>query len=47
MAGSTWTGKPEQDDSTGNMQVQVGITVVAGAKPVGSIVIGLKLGELN
>jgi hypothetical protein len=46
MAGKIWIGSPETDDSSGQLQVQVGLPVLDGAKPIGSIVLGLKLSAL-
>jgi hypothetical protein len=47
MAGRLWQGDPEVDESTGQLQVQVGVPVLDGARPVGSIVIGLKVAQLK
>jgi len=47
MSGRVWTGKPEQDESTGAMQVQVGLPVLDGGQPIGSIVVGLRLADLK
>lgn len=47
MAGRLWQGEPEVDESTGQLQVQVGVPVLDGARPVGSIVIGLKVAQLK
>jgi hypothetical protein len=46
MAGKTWIGAVEVDESTGKQQVQISFPVLDGAKPVGSIVIGLDLAKL-
>lgn len=46
MSGKTWTGKPELDESTGVQQVQVGLPVLDGGKPIGSIVFGLNISKL-
>lgn len=47
MAGKTWTGRPEMDASTGVMQVQIAVPVLDGDKPIGSLVVGLRLSKLN
>jgi len=46
MSGGLWIGPPETDESSGLLQVQVGVPVMDGAKAIGSIVIGLKVSEL-
>jgi len=46
MAGHTWIGPAEVDESTGQLQVQVGLPVLDAGKPIGSIVIGLKVSAL-
>ncbi len=40
MAGKTWQGAVEVDESTGKQQVQVSVPVLDGATPIGAIVIG-------
>ncbi len=47
MTGKVWTGPAEVDESTGELQVQVGLPVLDGSKPIGSIVIGLSVAKLN
>lgn len=47
MAGKTWQGTVEVDDSTGLQQVQVAVPVLDGGKPIGSLVVGLSLSKLN
>ncbi|MBZ5607527.1 MAG: PDC sensor domain-containing protein [Acidobacteriia bacterium] len=47
MTGKTWIGPAEQDESTGQMQVQIALPVLDGSKPIGSIVIGLSLTKLK
>ena len=47
MTGKLWTGKPETDESSGFLMVQVGIPVIDAGKPVGSLVVGLKVAELK
>jgi hypothetical protein len=46
MSGKIWIGTPETDESTGQLQVQVGLPVLDGGKPIGSIVVGLSLAKL-
>ncbi len=46
MSGKTWTGPPQLDESSGKVSVQVSFPVLDGAKPIGSIVIGLDLSKL-
>ncbi|MEW6219782.1 MAG: hypothetical protein AB1634_09660 [Thermodesulfobacteriota bacterium] len=46
MAGKTWQGPAEVDESTGQLQVQIGLPVLDGATPIGSIVIGLSIAKL-
>ena len=47
MTGKTWIGPAEVDESTGQFQVQVGLPVLDGAKPIGSIVVGLRVSNLK
>ena len=46
MAGKVYIGPAQLDDSTGLLEVQVGLPVLDGAKPIGSIVIGLGVSKL-
>jgi len=46
MSGKTWYGPVEVDQSSGAQQIQLGIPVLDGGKPIGSIVIGLKVTKL-
>jgi hypothetical protein len=46
MTGKTWIGPEEVDKSSGVLSVQVAVPVLDGAKPIGSIVIGLDVGKL-
>jgi hypothetical protein len=46
MSGRTYVGPVEVDDSTGLQQVQVGLPVLDGRRPIGSIVIGLSVRKL-
>jgi hypothetical protein len=47
MAGKTWIGPAEVDQSTGELEVQVGLPVLDNGKPIGSIVIGLSVSKLQ
>jgi hypothetical protein len=47
MAGKTWQGAVEVDDSTGLQQVQIGVPILDDGKPIGSLVVGLSLSKLN
>ena len=47
MTGKTWIGPVEVDESSGQQQVQVGLPVLDGGKPIGSIVIGLGISKLK
>ncbi len=46
MAGKVYIGPAQLDDSTGLLEVQVGLPVLDGGKPIGSIVIGLGVAKL-
>lgn len=47
MSGKTWQGAVEVDESSGLQQVQVSVPVLDGAKPIGSLVVGLSIGKLG
>jgi sulfur relay (sulfurtransferase) DsrC/TusE family protein len=47
MAGKPWQGPIEVDESTGLQQLQVGVPVLDGGKPIGSLVVGLSLIKLG
>lgn len=47
MTGETYIGPVEIDESSGQQQFQVGLPVLDGGKPIGSIVIGLKVSALR
>jgi len=47
MAGKTWQGDVEVDESTGLQQVQVAVPVMDAGKPIGSLVVGLSLAKLG
>jgi hypothetical protein len=46
LTGKVWVGAVEVDESTGLQCVQVGLPVLDGGKPVGSIVVGLAVAKL-
>lgn len=46
MAGKTWIGLIELDESTGQQQVQVAVPVLDAGRPIGSIVVGLRTASL-
>lgn len=47
MSGKTWIGPVKLDDSTGQQTIQVGLPVLSGGKPIGSIVFGLRADKLR
>jgi hypothetical protein len=47
MTGKTFIGPPKQDESTGVMEIQVGLPVMDGGKAIGSIVFGLRVDKLR
>lgn len=47
MTGKSWIGPVEVDESTGQQQVQIGMPVLDAGKPIGSIVVGLRVAALN
>jgi len=47
MSGRTFVGPMGMDESTGVQMVQIGLPVLDGAKPIGSIVIGLAVSKLE
>ena len=47
MTGQTWIGQVKVDDSTGQQLIQVGMPVLDGRKPIGSIVVGLRVDKLR
>jgi hypothetical protein len=46
MAGKTWQGEVEVDESSGLQQLQVAVPVLDAGKPIGSLVVGLSIGKL-
>lgn len=47
MAGKTWQGKIEMDESTGLKSVQIAVPVLDGAKAIGSLTVGYSLTKLK
>ena len=47
MSGETWIGPVKMDDSTGQQLIQVGLPVLDGGKPIGSVVVGLRVDKLR
>jgi hypothetical protein len=47
MTGETWVGTVKVDDSTGQQLIQVGLPVLDNGKPIGSLVIGLRVDKLH
>ncbi len=47
MSGTIYIGPIEKDESTGREQIQIGVPILAGNRPVGSIVVGLKASSLR
>ena len=47
MTGQMWVGPVKLDDSTGLQMIQVGLPVLDGGKPIGSIVFGLRSDKLR
>ena len=47
MSGQTWIGQVKVDDSTGQQLIQVGMPVLDGKKPIGSIIVGLRVDKLR
>jgi len=47
MAGKTWQGQVEVDESTGQQQIQIAVPVLDGGKPIGSLVVGYNVEKLT
>ncbi len=47
MAGKSWQGAVEMDDSSGSEQVQVSVPILDDGKVIGSLVVGLSLAKLK
>jgi hypothetical protein len=46
MTGKTYIGPIAMDESTGQQLIQIGLPVLDGGKPIGSIVVGLMVSKL-
>lgn len=46
MAGKTWQGEVEVDESSGQQQVQIAVPILDGGKPIGSLVAGYSLSKI-
>nr|BDT27254.1 cache domain-containing protein [Bacteriovorax sp. HI3] len=47
MAGKTWQGSIEMDESTGLKSIQVAVPVMDGGKPIGSMTVGYSITKLK
>jgi hypothetical protein len=47
MTGENWIGTVKVDDSTGLQLIQVGLPVLDDGKPIGSVVVGLRVDKLR
>ncbi|HTI99210.1 MAG TPA: hypothetical protein VL527_10030 [Dongiaceae bacterium] len=47
MAGKTWQGAVEVDESSGQQQIQLAVPVLDGTKPIGSLVVGFNISKLT
>ena len=47
MAGKTWIGEIETDESTGAQQIQVAVPVMDAGKAVGSLCVGFTVSKLK
>jgi hypothetical protein len=47
MTGEIWIGTVKLDDSTGQQLIQVGLPVLDEGKPIGSLVVGLRVDKLH
>jgi hypothetical protein len=47
MLGKVWIGEVEVDASSGAEQIQIGLPVLDGDQPIGSIVIGFSVARLG
>lgn len=47
MAGKTWQGSIEMDESTGLKSIQVAVPVMDGGKAIGSMTIGYSITKLK
>ena len=46
MTGKTWQGAIELDESTGLRQLEIAVPVLETGKPIGSLVVGLRINKL-
>ena len=46
MAGKTWQGAVEVDESTGQQQIQISVPVMDGGKAIGSLTVGFAVAKL-
>lgn len=46
-SGAAWQGKPEFDESSQTYAVQIAVPVVDGGKPIGVLVVGVNLSQLE
>jgi len=46
MAGKTWQGDVETDESSGVQQLQISVPVLKDGQPIGSLVVGLSLSKI-
>jgi hypothetical protein len=47
MAGKTWQGVVEVDESSGQRAIQIAMPVLDGDKPIGSLVAGFNITKLT
>ncbi len=47
MAGKTWQGSIEMDESTGSKSIQIAVPVVDGGKSIGSLTVGFSVTKLK
>lgn len=47
LAGKTWQGPLEVDESTGLQQIQIAVPVLQDGKPVGSLTVGIAVSKLE
>jgi len=47
MAGKTWQGPVELDESSGQQQLQIAVPVLDGGRAIGSLVVGLSITKLT
>lgn len=47
MSGKNWIGKPEVDESSGKLQIQVAVPVRDGTTVIGSLVVGYSFDDLK